>query len=160
MIRRRATLALPLALAALAGAGACHDRSISMALDSGLEYEDVTVGSGFTAEHGSFVTVHYTVALPDGEVIIDTRKNGPRGRAHRFTVGDKTVIPGLDRGVIGMKPGGTRRLTVPPSSHYGVKGYAGVIPAETDLTFVVELVSVRTSPPSTAAANGLDPRDR
>lgn len=120
----------------------CQDRAISLAKDSGVNYEDVEKGWGVDAEEGMLVGVGYRVMLPDGEVIIDTFD---QDRVHRFVLGDESVVPGLDIGVRGMKLGGVRKLEVPPRSHYGKQGYAGVVPANTTLEFEVHLLEL--SPP-------------
>jgi len=120
----------------------CGERTINVNNDgSGFRFADITKGSGVQAQEGSTVTVHYTVALPDGTVIIDTRA---KKRAHTFRIGGGTVITGMDRLVRGMRPGGVREATIPPTLHYGSGGYGGVIPPETMLEFRVELIRVRT----------------
>lgn len=126
-------------LATLGGTG-CQDRAISLAMDGGVKYEEITVGQGTPAAEGMLVGVGYKVMLPDGKVVIDTFE---QNRVHRFVVGDGTVIPGLDIGVRGMKKGGVRTLTVPPRSHYGKHGYGDVIPPSTTLTFELHMTELR-----------------
>lgn len=128
-----------LAMCALIG---CQERSIEVGLDSGVTSRDIKIGTGLEAKEGSGVEVVYTASLPDGTVIIDLRK---QNKTHPFTVGDGSVITGLDRVVRGMRAGGVRLATIPPTSHYGVRGYAGIIPENTPLHFEIEMVHVRTS---------------
>ena len=108
--------------------------------DSGLKYEDITVGDGDEAKGpGQFVKVHYTGQLDDGSVF-DSSKN--RGEPFGFPLGVGYVIKGWDEGVVGMKVGGVRRLVIPPELGYGAAGAGGVIPPNATLTFEVELMEI------------------
>ena len=53
------------------------------------------------------------------------------------------MIKGWDEGVMGMKIGGKRKLTIPPQLGYGARGAGGVIPPNATLTFDVELLDLR-----------------
>jgi peptidylprolyl isomerase len=64
------------------------------------------------------------------------------GRPFTFTLGAGEVIPGWDRGIVGMRKGGRRTLTIPPELAYGAEGSGPIAPNET-LVFVVDLVRVR-----------------
>lgn len=107
--------------------------------DSGLKYEDLTLGEGDTAEAGHMVTVHYTGWLTDGNKF-DSSKD--RNDPFRFKLGASQVIRGWDEGVAGMKIGGTRKLTIPPQLGYGAQGAGGVIPPNATLVFEVELLGI------------------
>lgn len=107
--------------------------------DSGLMYEDLTVGDGAEAMTGSRVTVHYTGYLQDGTVFDSSLD---RGDPFTFALGTGNVIPGWDEGVTGMKVGGQRRLVIPADLAYGESGAGGVIPPNATLTFDVELLEV------------------
>jgi FKBP-type peptidyl-prolyl cis-trans isomerase FkpA len=107
--------------------------------DSGLKYEDLTVGDGAEATAGRTVSVHYTGWLTDGQKFDSSRdRNDP----FAFVLGGGMVIKGWDEGVQGMKVGGVRRLTIPPQLGYGVRGAGGVIPPNATLVFEVELLDV------------------
>jgi FKBP-type peptidyl-prolyl cis-trans isomerase FkpA len=111
---------------------------------SGLQIDDKTVGSGDTAAAGQEVTVHYTGWLYEkggtrGKKF-DSSKD--RGDPFVFPLGEGQVIKGWDEGVQGMKVGGTRELTIPPSLGYGARGAGGVIPPNATLIFEVELLKV------------------
>ena len=106
---------------------------------SGLIIEDVVVGSGDEARAGQSVSVHYTGWLIDGRKF-DSSKD--RGDPFEFSLGARRVIAGWDEGVVGMKIGGTRRLTIPPELGYGARGAGGVIPPNATLVFEVELLAI------------------
>ena len=61
----------------------------------------------------------------------------------RFRLGIGQVISGWDQGVVGMKVGGRRQLTIPPHLGYGDRGAGGVIKPGETLIFVVDLLGVR-----------------
>lgn len=136
-----AAVTLVLGLGALPLAG-CVDRAVEVSLDKAVKSHDTRVGTGPPAEPGNLVEIHYTAALPDGSIVIDTR---PKGKTHKFVVGDGSVVPGVDEGIVGMRTGGVRVLVLPPHAHYGRAGYAGIIPPETVLRFEIEMVRVNRS---------------
>lgn len=109
-----------------------------MTTPSGLKYEDVTVGEGDSPVGGRKVTVHYTGTLTDGTQFDSSRSRGP----FSFTIGVGQVIKGWDEGVLSMKVGGRRTLTIPGDLAYGPQGYPGVIPPNATLVFDVELLGV------------------
>jgi peptidylprolyl isomerase len=106
-----------------------------------LEIHDLAEGEGAEAAPGSTAVVHYVgVAFSTGEEF-DASWN--RGEPFAFPLGAGAVIAGWDRGVVGMKVGGRRRLVIPPDLAYGDRGAGAVIgPGET-LIFVVDLLDVR-----------------
>src|SRR6058998_464254 len=87
-----------------------------------LKMEDTTVGTGAVAEAGKSVTVHYTGWLTNGTKF-DSSKD--HGQPFTFQLGAGNVIKGWDQGVAGMKVGGVRKLTIPPSLGYGANGAGG-----------------------------------
>ncbi|CCH76580.1 putative Peptidylprolyl isomerase [Nostocoides japonicum T1-X7] len=106
-----------------------------------LVIEDITVGDGAEATPGSTVRAHYVgVAHSTGEEF-DASWN--RGAPLDFRVGVGRVIQGWDDGIVGMRVGGRRRLTIPPHLGYGDRGAGGVIKGGETLIFVVDLVDVR-----------------
>jgi len=107
---------------------------------SGLEYWDITVGTGPVAEKGQKVKVHYTGWLTTGKKF-DSSVDA--GKPFDFTLGAGDVIKGWDEGVAGMKVGGKRQLRIPPNLAYGERGYPGVIPPNSTLIFDVQLISVQ-----------------
>jgi FKBP-type peptidyl-prolyl cis-trans isomerase FkpA len=105
-----------------------------------LKIEDIKVGDGAVAEAGKQVSVHYTGTLTDG-----TKFDSSVDRKDPFTfsLGAGQVIKGWDEGVKGMKIGGKRKLTIPPSMGYGEAGAGGVIPPNATLIFDVELLDIK-----------------
>lgn len=107
---------------------------------SGLIIEDLQIGTGQEATGpGQFVTVHYAGRLEDGTEFDSSRRHG---EAFAFPLGVDYVIRGWDEGVVGMRVGGKRRLTVPPHLAYGAKGAGGVIPPNATLVFEIELLAI------------------
>jgi peptidylprolyl isomerase len=106
-----------------------------------LEITDVTEGTGTEATPGATAVVHYVgVAYSTGEEF-DASWN--RGESFAFPLGAGNVIAGWDRGVVGMKVGGRRRLVIPPELGYGDRGAGAVIAPGETLIFVVDLLDVR-----------------
>ena len=106
---------------------------------SGLKYTDEVVGTGESPTSGRDVTVHYTGKLIDGKKFDSSLD---RDQPFTFTIGIGQVIKGWDEGVLTMKVGGKRKLTIPPELGYGSRGAGGVIPPNATLIFDVELISV------------------
>jgi peptidylprolyl isomerase len=106
-----------------------------------LELEDLAAGDGDEAAAGNVVEVHYVgVAWSTGKQF---DASWDRGDTFKFTLGKGHVIAGWDQGVAGMKVGGRRRITIPPSLAYGKRGAGGVIGPDETLVFVVDLVGLR-----------------
>jgi FKBP-type peptidyl-prolyl cis-trans isomerase len=106
----------------------------------GLQIIDIVVGTGASAEPGQTVEVNYTGWLADGTKFDSSLD---RNQTFSFVLGAGRVIQGWDEGVAGMKVGGERRLIIPPELGYGANGYPPVIPANAQLTFDVQLISVQ-----------------
>lgn len=103
-----------------------------------LEITDLEIGDGQTVQPGDTITAHYTGALCKNGVIFQS--------SHDFgapvTFGLDQVIKGWTDGVPGMKVGGWRRLVIPAEQAYGANSPAANIPANSDLVFDIELVSI------------------
>jgi peptidylprolyl isomerase len=105
-----------------------------------LKVKDVKEGKGEAAKRGDTVQVHYTGRFKDGKKFDSSRdSNEPL----EFTIGRRKVILGWDEGVEGMKVGGQRQLIIPPELAYGAKGAPPDIPANAELTFDIELLSIK-----------------
>lgn len=104
-----------------------------------VEIEDLETGKGAEATNGKTVTVHYTGTLKDGtkfDSSIDRNEPFP------FVLGAGQVIKGWEQGILGMKVGGKRKLTIPPELAYG-NNAVGAIPANSTLIFEVKLLDVK-----------------
>ena len=104
-----------------------------------LKIETVIEGNGAIALTGNRVSVHYKGMLADGEVFDASR---PRGKSFSFEIGVGQVIRGWDHGVLGMKVGEVRELTIPPELGYGAMGAGDAIPPNATLIFEIELLDV------------------
>jgi peptidylprolyl isomerase len=105
-----------------------------------LELDDIAVGQGDEAVSGRIVEVHYVgVSWKTGQQF---DASWDRGQSFKFGLGKGQVIAGWDQGVVGMKVGGRRRITIPPMLAYGKRGAGGVIGPDETLVFVVDLIAV------------------
>jgi peptidylprolyl isomerase len=106
-----------------------------------LVKEDIVRGKGRPAKRGDVVTVHYAgVTFSTGEEF-DASWN--TGQPYTFPLGAGQVIPGWDKGLVGMKQKGRRILTIPPEQAYGAEGSPPAIGPNETLVFVVDMVGIR-----------------
>ena len=111
---------------------------------SGLQWEDVKVGTGASPKTGQTCVMHYTGWLwEDGAKGKKFDSSVDRGQPFEFPLGQGRVIKGWDEGVATMKVGGKRNLLIPPQLGYGARGAGGVIPPNATLFFEVELLGVK-----------------
>ncbi|HAV11125.1 MAG TPA: peptidylprolyl isomerase [Candidatus Moranbacteria bacterium] len=107
----------------------------------GLKIETTQEGSGEQmVTSGDMISVHYTGKLENGTVFDSSVE---RGTPFEFQIGQGMVIAGWEQGLLGMKVGEKRTLTIPAEMGYGSRGAAGVIPPNATLIFDVELVSIK-----------------
>ncbi|HUP57190.1 MAG TPA: FKBP-type peptidyl-prolyl cis-trans isomerase [Bdellovibrionota bacterium] len=104
-----------------------------------LKIEDTKLGTGELAIEGKPLKIHYVAKLADG-----TEFDSSIGRKDPlvFVLGRAQALPGLDRGIVGMKVGGKRRLTIPAFLGYGQNGVGTLVPPGSTLVFDVELLAV------------------
>jgi FKBP-type peptidyl-prolyl cis-trans isomerase FkpA len=108
-------------------------------LETGLEIEELKVGSGDEAKTGTTVKVHYTGWLTDGKKFDSSLD---RNEPFEFSLPGQ-VIQGWNDGVPGMKVGGKRKLKIPAKLGYGEQGAGSDIPPGATLIFEVELLEVK-----------------
>ncbi len=116
----------------------CHRGGLTT--ESSLSLRDLRCGEGIPARRGDVVTVHYMGKLAGGPTFDSSRL---RRRPFTFPLGRGQVIRGWDEGLVGMRPGGRRRLVIPPELAFGDAGYLDLVPPDATLVFLVELVEVR-----------------
>jgi FKBP-type peptidyl-prolyl cis-trans isomerase len=109
---------------------------------SGLEYVEITEGTGARPKQGDTVSVHYTGWLKSGQKF---DSSVDRGEPFTFPLGKGRVIKGWDEGVGTMKVGGKRKLVIPAHLGYGERGAGGVIPPGATLIFEVELLGIQSA---------------
>ena len=110
-----------------------------VAVPKSLVKEDLKVGTGAAAQKGDAVKVHYTGKLLKTNFKFDSSVGKD---PFKFTIGNGDVIKGWDEGVVGMKKGGKRKLTIPSDLAYGKEGKPPTIPGDAPLVFEIELLSI------------------
>lgn len=105
---------------------------------SNLKIEDVKAGKGPGAKSGDVLTMSYRGTLTNGKVFDET---GKKKAPFTFVLGKGQVIKGWDQGLVGIKAGGKRKLTIPASLGYGDRNM-GDIPPNSTLVFEVEALRI------------------
>jgi FKBP-type peptidyl-prolyl cis-trans isomerase len=144
----RHSLRFFIALVALTAAASGQENLVTTA--SGLKYIEHNVGTGELAVPGATAETHFEgwVAV-DGKKVKKFDSSIDRGRTYSFTVGvlERGNFPGFDEGVQGMRVGGKRELFIPSRLGFGAREIGnGLVPANSDLIFEVELLKVTKQP--------------
>ena len=106
---------------------------------AGMTIKDTQRGQGPYAVPGKTLSIHYRGTLPDGkEFDSSLARNVPL----RTELKPGQFVMGFEEGIMGMREGGKRTITLPPEAHYGANGKPPQIPANTALTFELELLKV------------------
>ena len=121
--------------------------SIESTSDSADDFEEFMIeeieeGSGEEVKEGDTVRVHYKGTLIDGTQFDSSYD---RGEPFEFTVGAGMVIQGWEQGLVGMKMGGKRQLSIPSALGYGESGSPPSIPPKAGLIFEIELLEIESS---------------
>jgi FKBP-type peptidyl-prolyl cis-trans isomerase FkpA len=135
-------------LTALLATAACggSDSTAPTTSTSSAPYSqiDLVVGTGATATAGRNVSVMYALWLYDSTKADGKGQQVPQNPpTFSFVLGTGGAIKGWDQGVVGMKVGGQRRLTIPPELAYGSSSPGPGIPANATLVFDITLISVQ-----------------
>jgi hypothetical protein len=119
---------------------------------SGLTYLITKKGTGRQPKKGETVVLHYTGTLTNG-VKFDSSRDGNQPFA--FKLGAGQVIKGWDEGVAKLRVGDHAILVIPSKLAYGSKGAGDVIPPDSPLIFIIEVVDVKARSLSDALAKTL-----
>ena len=111
-------------------------------LAGGLKIQDIVVGTGDEATNSKLLSVHYVGTLENGKKFDSSID---RGQPFSFVIGSGQVIQGWEKGVLGMKVGGKRKLIIPASLGYGARGAGNMIPPNATLIFEVQLLAVNSA---------------
>lgn len=103
--------------------------------------KDIEVGTGTELTADTKYQAYYILWGPDGTVI-DTSIDGTKLKAPIDT-SQQSLIPGWNQGVVGMKVGGVRELTIPSALAYGEQGSGEIIPPNTPLKFIVKIIATK-----------------
>lgn len=117
-----------------------------------LLIEDLVLGDGPEVKYGSWMGANYRALLADGTEF-DSSDRPNRGVFYFCVPG--TVIDGWGLGVLGMREGGTRRLTIPPHLAFGPEGRGDLVPPYATVTYEIEAVNVHNGSDFTLG-NGLE----
>jgi peptidylprolyl isomerase len=105
-----------------------------------LVIQDLVEGTGPPAGIGNTLVVHYVgVAYSTG---VEFDASWDRGQPFPVTLGSGGVIPGWEQGLMGLKAGGRRQLTIPPDLAYGEQGRGPDIGPNETLIFVIDLLEL------------------
>ena len=105
----------------------------------GMKVEILKQGTGEGAKNGDSVKVNYAGTLTDGTPF-DSSLN-PGRTPFEFSLPGQ-VIQGWNLGVLGMKVGEKRKLTIPPELAYGERSPSPLIPANSTLVFEIDMLSI------------------
>lgn len=104
-----------------------------------LKTKDLSIGASKKVQSGNKVSYHVFIQLMDGKVVFNSRSEG---RPWTGTVGDGSILSGIDSGMRGMYQGGKRAMWIPARLGYGRHGMSSQVPPNADLYAEVEIVSV------------------
>lgn len=137
------TFILVLAFCSFAAASVLAADNAFRSAAGGVMIKDLQMGQGPGAVAGQVATIHFIGWIDEkgarGREIYNSRA---QGRPVSFVIGDDGVMQGWNEGVLGMRPGGSRMLLVPPGMAYGARKVEEAIPANASLMFRIELIAL------------------
>lgn len=111
-------------------------KTATKTLAGGVVVEDRKDGEGPSCKNGSRVSIRYVGKLKSNSKVFD---QNTKGKPFAFKLGSGECIKGMETGVLGMKAGGERRVTIPSAQAYGSQKLPE-IPANSDLVFDIKLL--------------------
>jgi peptidylprolyl isomerase len=114
-----------------------------------LVVKTVIKGDGAAVASGDYVEVNYLGQIYDTAKVFDNSYD--RHATFTTQIGTGKVIPGWDKGLVGVKAGSRVELVIPPALGYGAQGQPPTIPANSTLVFVTDVVAVYSA---SASAKG------
>jgi FKBP-type peptidyl-prolyl cis-trans isomerase len=105
----------------------------------GMKVEILKDGTGEVAKVGDNIVVNYVGTLTDGTKFDSSLD---RNQPFPYTLGQNRVIQGWELGILGMKVGEKRKLTIPSALAYGDSGRPPVIPEKATLIFEIDMLSI------------------
>jgi FKBP-type peptidyl-prolyl cis-trans isomerase len=115
---------------------------------SGLQYLEITPGTGRSPQKGDLLTMNFVGSLPDGTEITNSQTSG---KPVSLVYGVESLLPGWEEGLGLMKAGGKAKLVLPPELAFGAEGY-GMVPPNSQLVLELELLTVKEPPQPTSYA--------
>lgn len=109
-------------------------------LEAGITYREVKIGDGEPAAEGQMAFIHYLAQLPDGTLVANTFD---ADNMQVLPLDNQEPLPGLRRAVVGMKPGGVRRVELSAEHAFGPEGNPPLIPADSPIYFEIELIGAQ-----------------
>ncbi len=117
--------------------------------DSGLQFLEITKGSGRSPEDGDLISMLFTGSLPDGTVFTNSSASETPISA---VFGREQLLPGWEEGLAMMEAGGIAKMVLPPELAFGEEGF-GMIPPNSQIILEVELLTVEVPPQPSAVAD-------
>jgi peptidylprolyl isomerase len=110
--------------------------------DSGLQFLETNPGEGPNPKDGDIVTMNFVASLPDGTEFGNSYQQGGPIKA---ILGRDQLLPGWEEGLKLMNAGGQARMVLPSELAFGTEGY-GMIPPDSPIILVVEIISIEVPP--------------
>jgi peptidylprolyl isomerase len=110
--------------------------------ESGLLFYEMVPGEGDTPQDGDIVNLNFVGSLPDGTEFANSFTQGAPVQA---IIGRDQLLPGWEEGLMMMAAGSSARMVLPPELAFGPEGY-GMIPPDSPIILVVELISIEKPP--------------
>ena len=107
---------------------------------TGLQIVDLLEGSGDPVTEDQPILIHYSAYLADsGQMFDDTHaKNAP----HVILLNLPSIVPAWREGIVGMKPGGVRKIIAPPKLAFGQFGRPPLVPGDATVIFDVKVIGL------------------